>query len=269
MRASKILVPIGLQHDAERILPIAADVAETLDAPMELIHVVPVLDAEVHSAYQRAWMDPLAVRYEATLRLVEHQSVSRALRDVIADQPDAVVCMDVDASGGPADTVLGSISEDILRAGHHRCVLLGPNVTASPSITTGPVVVCVDGSDHSESILSDAAAWAAETGSSTWVVLVAGDAPLPVDIDESSYVHRVARDLGVQDPEWEVLHGHDHAQSIVDFAHDRKAGSIVMATHGRSGFGRFALGSTTMRVVHRASCPVIARRPPVLSAIVN
>lgn len=268
-QASKVIVPIGLNHDAERIMPIVARVAEVLGASTELIHVVPSLEADERTARRRAWMAPMADRSGSTLRMVEHESVSIALRDVLADQPDAVVCMHVDADGGAADTVLGSLSEDILRAGHHRCVLIGPKISPEPSITDGPVIVCVDGSEHSESILPDAVAWAEATGNSTWVVLVASGEGAPADVDESAYVHRVAQHLGLDDPQWEVLHGRHPAKAIIDFAEQRGAGSIVMATHGRSGFARLALGSTTLRVVHGASCPVITRRPPFLSAIVN
>ena len=33
---------------------------------------------------------------------------------------------------------------------------------------------------------------------------------------------------------------------------------LVMGTHGRSGLGALLLGSVTMRVLHRAFCPVVA-----------
>lgn len=270
MRVSKLVVPVGgLPHEAERIMSIAANVAEVLDAPLEMVHVVPLLDAGPATERRREWMTPLADSHQATLRLVEHQSVSRALRDVVTDQPDAVICMRVDAAGTALDLVLGSISEDILRAGHHRCVLIGPEVEAESSITAGPVVVCVDGSDHAESILPDAAAWADTAGTAIWVVSVSTDDDVPSDVDGSSYVHRTALGLGVNAPEWEVLHGSHPAQAIIDFANQVGAGSIVMATHGRGGLGRLAMGSTTMRVVNGAPCPVITRRPPALSAVIG
>lgn len=268
MNVTKVIVPMGVSRVAERVMPVAAEVSEVLDAPIEIVHVLPSLDVAPHIARRRDWMTPLAEDFDATLRWVEHAKISDGLRDVMSDQPDAIVCMHVESNGGPLYAWLGSTSENILRSSHHRCVLVGPNVRTEPSVADGPVVVCVDGSDHSESILPDAAAWAAAAENPIWVVNVADGTRASTDVDESSYVQGVVGDLGVPSTEWEVLGGRDHAQSIVDFAESRGAGSIVMATHGRSGIDRVALGSTTMRVVNRAPCPVITRRPQALSSII-
>jgi nucleotide-binding universal stress UspA family protein len=56
------------------------------------------------------------------------------------------------------------------------------------------------------------------------------------------------------------LVGTDVPGSIVALAEQIPASLLAMTTHGRGGFGRTALGSTTMRVVHRGPCPVIVER---------
>lgn len=267
MHATKIIVPIGWRHEAERIVPIAAEIARGFGTGVELVHVAPSLETTPIRERNELWMGALAEEAGATLRRVQHASVSKGLLDVVADQPDAVICMAVDADGGPLDLVLGSASEEILRAGHQQCVLVGPNVAAGARVGSGPFVVCVDGSDHSESILPVAAAWAAKAGASTWVVAVSGEVALPEDIDETAYVRRIASHLGVADAEWDVLHGASPATAIIDFAEKVNATAICMATHGRTGLARLALGSVTLRVAHAASCPVVTRRPPLLSAV--
>lgn len=50
------------------------------------------------------------------------------------------------------------------------------------------------------------------------------------------------------------------ADEIVRIAKARKAGLIVMGTHGRSGLSRFVMGSVAMRVMSSASCPVVTVR---------
>jgi nucleotide-binding universal stress UspA family protein len=40
-----------------------------------------------------------------------------------------------------------------------------------------------------------------------------------------------------------------------------KADLIVLATHGRTGLRRFALGSVAACLVHTATCPVLTMRP--------
>jgi nucleotide-binding universal stress UspA family protein len=52
------------------------------------------------------------------------------------------------------------------------------------------------------------------------------------------------------------------SDEIVKDAKEWGADCIVMATHGRSGIGRFVLGSCAGRVVHDAPCPVLLHRAP-------
>jgi len=44
---------------------------------------------------------------------------------------------------------------------------------------------------------------------------------------------------------------------ILSFAQKENMESIVMGTHGRSGFDRLVLGSSTDRVIRKAACPVL------------
>ncbi|HEV8458053.1 MAG TPA: universal stress protein [Methylomirabilota bacterium] len=56
-----------------------------------------------------------------------------------------------------------------------------------------------------------------------------------------------------------LLEGVPHEQ-IVRAAKSRRAGLIVIGTHGRTGLVRFVLGSVAGRVVAMASCPVMTVR---------
>ena len=44
---------------------------------------------------------------------------------------------------------------------------------------------------------------------------------------------------------------------ILSFAQKENMEVIVMGTHGRRGFDRLVLGSTTDRVMRKAACPVL------------
>jgi nucleotide-binding universal stress UspA family protein len=50
------------------------------------------------------------------------------------------------------------------------------------------------------------------------------------------------------------------ADTIVRTARARRAGVIVMGTHGRTGFARLLMGSVAQRVVGAAPCPVLTVR---------
>ncbi len=68
------------------------------------------------------------------------------------------------------------------------------------------------------------------------------EAVAPADADVK-YEHRLA--LGVP------------ADEIVRLATDEGVDLIVMASHGRTGFGRALMGSVAEQVMRHASCPVL------------
>ena len=55
-----------------------------------------------------------------------------------------------------------------------------------------------------------------------------------------------------------VVHQGTAPDCILSFAQTQKTDLIVMGTHGRRGFDRWMLGTTTDRVMRRALCPVLA-----------
>ncbi len=57
----------------------------------------------------------------------------------------------------------------------------------------------------------------------------------------------------------------DGAKAIIEFASEHGVDFVVMSTHGRTGVARVAIGSVTMAVAHRASCPVLVIRPPAVT----
>ncbi len=79
---------------------------------------------------------------------------------------------------------------------------------------------------------------------------------------ERLLVERVAtlRDADV-DADWRLAEG-AVADKVVELAVAEEVDLIVIATHGRSGFKRFFLGSVADRVVHNAACPVLTIKEP-------
>ena len=58
-----------------------------------------------------------------------------------------------------------------------------------------------------------------------------------------------------------VQRGETHS-AICKAAADLKASVIIIATHGRKGFGHAMLGSVAERVIRDAPCPVLVIKPP-------
>jgi len=69
-----------------------------------------------------------------------------------------------------------------------------------------------------------------------------------------------AREAGATDVDTSVWYG-PPVDSIADAAQFRKADLIVMSTHGRSGIGRFVLGSVAESVLRSTTAPILLLRP--------
>jgi nucleotide-binding universal stress UspA family protein len=54
----------------------------------------------------------------------------------------------------------------------------------------------------------------------------------------------------------------DPVTEILEAAREAGADLIVMGTHGRTGLGRFLMGSVAEHVVRHATCPVVTVRTP-------
>lgn len=62
---------------------------------------------------------------------------------------------------------------------------------------------------------------------------------------------------------WRVLDSGETAQQIIEFARSEGIELIVLASHGRSGFTHFMLGSVAETVCRSAPCPVLIVGPAV------
>lgn len=63
----------------------------------------------------------------------------------------------------------------------------------------------------------------------------------------------------------ELLDAIDVPRAIVEFAHQRNASYLAMATHGRSGLRRLLLGSVAESVLRHAHVPLLLYPPPPAS----
>jgi nucleotide-binding universal stress UspA family protein len=191
--------------------------------------------------------------------------------------------------------VLGSVAQKVVRWAPMPVLLLhdaGP--TLAPSAFEGigrlHALVPLDGSPLSETALAPAIelvrARAGPEGAALHLLRVAETPARParaeaLDVGAApAYLADVAERLrrgplaNVALPiTWSVALGEDPAQAIVETADDRAGmdadepegarayDAIVMATHGRGGLERLALGSVTERVVDGTRRPILITRP--------
>ncbi|MFV2039702.1 MAG: universal stress protein, partial [Acidimicrobiales bacterium] len=149
-------------------------------------------------------------------------------------------------------------------------ILVAPKCEPESFKPRGRIVVPVDGSETSTDILALAASWAIAYEMDPQVVTVIDprvEAAIGVPINvatEANLPSGVAAGLRTEigrNVDWEVLHSENVADAIADRARDVGASIIAMSTHGRTGLPRVVMGSVTMAVVHKATCPVLVHRP--------
>ena len=188
-----------------------------------------------------------------------------------AQRADTLVCMATHGRSGVAQALLGSVTEAVLRRVPHPLLLVGPQLQTRLSALEPPnLLVAIDGSETSESIVPAAAEWTAMLRLSVRVVEVAipsaGLLLVRPERDAHAHVERVLarlRNLGIN-ADGEVLLGAEPAEHVVDRATGWPATLLAIATHGRTGVARVVLGSVAMKIVHSSPCPVLVARPPGL-----
>lgn len=261
-----LIVPVDGSDASWRATDVAVGLARSCDADVEIVEVV-FDEADVAESTAR-----LADRVDqhgitdldvTTTTMVAGESVAETLALQIEAHPEAMLVMSSHGRGRSA-ALLGSVTEELLQLTFGPMLVVGPHVTDARF--DGPIVVAVDGSKASETVLPLAAAWGIELGVEPWIVEVTSpDVQTAADVTESAYPARLARKLASQSGhpvQFDVLHGRDVHQQVADFADSMNASMIVASTHGRTGLARFVIGSTVAAIVRHALCPVLLLRPP-------
>jgi nucleotide-binding universal stress UspA family protein len=209
-----------------------------------------------------------------------------ALAQYVREMGIDLVVMSTHGRGGIRRAWLGSVADYLIRTLEVPVLLLRP-VESEPGsarpAASGPILVPLDGSPLAEEALGPAIAlaraWDAELALLQVVrpVLLSADPALPLplpsafDQDLTTMWRTQAQDY--IDGIVEQLHGQGiratgaaslgwyPADSILEAARPERVAAIVIATHGRGGLSRLALGSVTDKVVRGADVPVLACRP--------
>ena len=269
-----IIVPLDGSPFAERGLPIASKLARRSGGSITLFTG---RDAGVPADIDE-YLDRQAARFDiqAKHKSDDHHDIPLSLANFAAAHGDPVIVMSSRGPNGIDDVVIGSITAETLRLTDTPVLLLGPHLESGPSPTDSDyetLLVCLDGSPEAEAILPVAERWAKLLSLKVWIVqVVEPDASkIPAlelgseTLNESGYVHRIATEMGgTMSIGFDVLHDrhpHHPAAAILRYAEALPRPIIAMATHGRTGLRRLAMGSVTMAVVRHATGPVLVIRP--------
>lgn len=267
-------------HDALRwVLPIA----KAYDSEIAALHVIPTtvppgdgmlsitdpallrphLHHDVSAALDRSITPAIAASVPATVTLREGKPVHEIL-DMAERLPADLVVLGTHRRGALARSVIGSVAAAVV--GRARCpvVTVPPRaVPVSGAGMPGTVLWATDFSVHATAALRYALSIAAK-GGARLVFVHAVEADTLTDgrerVREGERRLREAADrVPGPSPECVVVCG-SAAPEILRVARERKAGLIVMGTHGARTLHSILSGSTARRVIRDAPCPVLSLR---------
>ena len=187
--------------------------------------------------------------------------------DYAHKEPNGLIAMSARGQSGIARWLLGSVTDKVLHNAKSPLLVVRSegDALATEDVKVGNLIVPLDGSPVAEQVIPHVASLATELPATVTLVEVTRS-PREfrglVDNVASSYLAETAEALRQQGPtsvDERIIHG-DAANGILELSEDIPDALIAMATHGRSGLGRWLIGSVVDRVVHHATTPVLIVR---------
>lgn len=281
----RILVPLDGSPRAEQILVQVARLLRREEAELMLLSVAEPGGLDAAARYLDATAGMLAKQGVRARTFAREGPVAESILKAAADENAGLIALSTHGRSGVARWLLGSVCEKILRAADAPVLLTrafpkGPQGLPLPA---GPgelpfrrLLVPVDGSDGSLHVVPAAAAFARLFGAEVDVLSVEDlpRPPLGVDLPRPTRIpapqpgpetvaaaEKAAKRFEAYGVAARALPAvGEPAALILETADALRSDLIAMATHGRSGVTRWALGSVTERIVRHATLPMLVVR---------
>ncbi|OGO01621.1 MAG: hypothetical protein A2Y72_01615 [Chloroflexi bacterium RBG_13_53_26] len=275
----RILVPLDGSQLAEIALPYAEELSGRLGAEVTLIYVSESIDdphRHMHQIYMQKMAESTKQDTEAYARklgkelAIQVRSVNLAgnpAEEIVkyADRENTgLIVLSTHGQSGIGRWTIGSIANKVVRATKKPVALVraeGPRPDVPQKDMLRKALLPLDGSRESEAAIPYAAELASRLGMSVTLlqVLAIGDKALAEDYLEKTGAQLKQKGVTVES---RVIFG-EAATEIINLADEIHADVVAMSTHGRSGIGRWVLGSVAERVLYEGNTPLLLVRGTV------
>ena len=272
---------------AEQILPYVRLLAMKAALPVELLWVNDVEIAHRSPRSGKEYLRQATAEYLSTLKQIGVNEADGKPAEVIvahaAAESTALIAMATHGLSGIRRWLIGSVASKVAQLAHNPLFLIRPTENGDPGATVEikSIFVPLDGSGLAEQALPHAMALAKtfkgeaqllrvyNLPNDAYVVADGVIAPGPAQMREAlrgeieSYLEGKVESLRAQGLDAIIgtaLEG-DAAGEIIDLAAKTARSVIVMSSHGRSGVGRWLLGSVAEKVIQHSRAPVLLIRP--------
>jgi nucleotide-binding universal stress UspA family protein len=287
---TKILVPLDGSRLAEQILSYACLLADAYRIPLELLRVE---DPDIRPPFwpqppPRDYLEEVSAMYLSQSRRIEHVQQVGKPAEVIVDRgkgdPTCLIAMATHGLSGMRRWLLGSVASKIVQSAKNPLLLVRPieDPAGHPAeqIQIKTVIVPLDGSTLAEKILPHVVSLARSlslevnltrvytiprelcvVGDGLYMdTLTRGREAIKKEADD--YLRGKTQSLQEAELKRVIAVGMqgDPGVEIVDLARRTPNCLVAMSTHGRSGVGRWVLGSVAEKVIHHSRDPVLVIR---------
>jgi len=273
----KILVPLDGSQLAETALPYAEELAGRLGSEITLLSVagsVQARDYHRHQIYADKSIDQTQREAEKYLEQTKTKAV-KVNSAVLVGQPAmeivqfadkeniSLIIMATHGRSGISRWALGSVADKVVRGAKQPVALIrarGSQPEVQQKGILDRILVPLDGSRESETVLPYIEELASKLDAIITLLQVVPKS-YHAHADAEGYLKNVADSLQITGIEVksEILTG-TAAEEIIGFAEETDTDLVAMSTHGRSGIGRWALGSIADRVLHGGTTPLLLVR---------
>jgi nucleotide-binding universal stress UspA family protein len=296
----RILVPLDGSELAEQVVPYARLLGRSLKADIELLRITEPVPPEVGDILKGKYPHEIAAGLQHQAKqyldkllpsaaggglkvtsLVAEGSPAEVIVKTAEGQPATLIAMSTHGRSGVTRWVMGSVTDKVLHATTNPLLIIRPRegavVVREPQVEN--IIAPLDGSPIAEQALPHIVALAkALRAKVTLVRVVPTTAYYMGMMDYPSAAYQVLLDAAEEDAgkylgeiaarlrgdgvsiAAEKLGRGDAAGAVLDLAGVTPNSLVAMTTHGRSGVGRFVLGSVADRVVRHVGAPVLVVR---------
>ena len=292
----KILVPLDGSKEAEAILPYVSTLTRGLDIPIVLLAVLDsgslgVGRSYFSGLYKRAEAGARDRLHDVALGLAregvraeETIASGKSAREIIeaADRLGCgLIAMSTHGRNVLSRGILGSVTDKVVHSSHLPVLAITPERARTyrgADSTLTRIMVPLDGSPLAESVLPYVEELAAKLPLEILLIRVVQPLRLfwmdhypaglaeeqeAMEAEAKKYLEGLAAKLasGGLEVQWQVLIGQP-AATITELARDTPHDIIAMASHGRSGITRWAMGSVAEALIRSTGDPVLVVPPP-------
>lgn len=292
----RILVPLDGSDIAEQVLPYVRTIAASLGSKVELLRCVESVSHEpaapAHDLSRDKVTEAALVKAKEYLEVAsqpirragvsvsystpEGDPASKILEEAEKDK-DTLIAISTHGRSGITRWVMGSVASKVLETTNNPMLVIHSQDAKAAKLSS--VIVPLDGSKVAEQIIPHVVAVAKVLKVKVILVRVTPSAAdyyrdmeyprsrsldFSKEVDEEAlkYLQDTGEKLkrqGVTAVEHRLMHG-QAAVVVIDLAKETPDAMVAMSSHGRSGMGRWVLGSVADRVVRHSGSPVLLVR---------